>query len=162
MAASVARFYNTTDYAGTGFSLFFLTFGRTPRLGLELAPMLRVPREQQEFVTEMRAVMKEAHERARLLAHAAAVARNERRDRGQHYAHYDVGQFVMMRIKVRAEATGLAPKLQYQWRAPLRVVRQVTPVTYALERGGEDTSYMHEDYLRFHQEWSDFQTAHRW
>jgi hypothetical protein len=81
------------------------------------------------------------HERAREWQRASKGRNKARHDAHASAPELQVGDFALLHQPSHATRPGLSSKLIISWSRPMRVVRQVTPVTYELEdtRTGERT-----------------------
>ncbi|CAI5692446.1 unnamed protein product [Oreochromis niloticus] len=144
--------YNSTPHQGTEESLFFLMFGRDPRLPIDfLLGRVQdpVPGEVQDWVAEHQARLMVAFEGARARLSLAADRRKERHDQRVHPVPLKVGQLVYLRdhsARGRHKIQDLWSSVVYQvLRAP-----QENGAVYTIAPVGdlEKVRHVHRDMLK--------------
>ena len=130
--------YNCTRNAATGFSPYFLLFGRKPRLpvdvefGLQRGGQKGSPGES-NYISQLRRRLKFAHKKARHMAQRQQAKHRELYDMKCRGATLDVGDLVL----VKQTAWKGRHKIQDRWESgEYQVVGQPTPgvPVYAVKR----------------------------
>ena len=150
----VVHAYNCTRNESTGFSPFFLLFGRHPRLPIDLAFGFE-PKENQtkgsstEYAARWSQQMKQAYELARKNATQAAQRRKRLYDQKAHSDDLSPGDRVLVRNLKRAEGPS---KLRSYWEDKVYTVlkqRGTNLPVYELqpENGKGDAKVVHRNLL---------------
>lgn len=143
--------YNCTRNDSTGFSPFYLLFGRNPRLPIDLMFDLKPPKgysSYPEYVKRWRAVMSEAYRIASSNAGRNAESRKRQYDKKVKHTVLQEGDRVLVRNLSERGGTG---KLRSFWENEVYTVvdkRRDMPV-YVVERenGTGDTRVLHRNLL---------------
>ncbi|KAK8756781.1 hypothetical protein V5799_000517 [Amblyomma americanum] len=121
--------YNSSRHDTTGYSPFYLLFGRHPALPLDtLLPSSTASTTEYARDAISRATM--AREIARDRLTASQTYQKSVYDRRHRPVHYPPGSLVLLWSPSRH--VGLSEKLLRQYSGPYRVLRQVTDVTYEI------------------------------
>ncbi|XP_071823862.1 uncharacterized protein [Apostichopus japonicus] len=119
--------YNCSKNDATGFSPFFLMFGRSPRLPVDILFNLESENEDidhRTFADKWRCQMQEAYSIANRHTDKASAAAKERYDRKTHYTQLSPGR-VLVKNLVRQAGPD---KLRSYWEDTVyRVVKQINP-----------------------------------
>ena len=126
--------YNATPHSSTGHSLFYLMFGRDPRLPLDrLVEMEETAAHQPTtWITKHQTELREAHRRAAAKLEKEADTRKQRFDRrrGTKSPSIDVGY----RVLVRDRTVRGRNKIQGRWSTRVhKVVEQLDNGAYVIE-----------------------------
>lgn len=124
--------YQTSPAVSTGESLFYLLYGREPRLPLDVS--LLPPSNLSKSIEFHRArIVKNieiAHNFARANILAAQLRMKEYHDRRAIVPNYNVGDRVW--VFTPRVPTGLSKKLRHLWHVPYRVVEKLSEVHFVL------------------------------
>lgn len=120
----VVHAYNCTKHETTGFSPFYLLFGRSPRLPIDLAFQLgpenkECPKTYPEFVQRWHNEMKEAYAKASKATDGAAQSSKKYYDKKAFATYLEPGDRVLLRNVVPVEGPG---KLKSYWQEEPYVV----------------------------------------
>ena len=129
----VCMAYNTSVHQSTGFSPFFLLFGRQARLPVDLA-YGTAPMEEmttQEYVRNLRQTLEEAYSTVRNRTGAGLERQKELYNRKVHGDEYQVGDLVWLHNPVIPK--GAKRKLHCPWTGPYRVVKKLSTVVYRIQ-----------------------------
>ena len=124
--------FNTSVHQSTGFSPFFLLFGRQARLPVDLA-YGSAPMEEmttQEYVRNLQQTEK-AYSTVRNHAGAALEQQKELYDRKVHGDEYQVGDLVWLHNPLIPK--GAKRKLHCPWTGPFKVVKKLSTVVYRIQ-----------------------------
>ena len=132
--------YRSSEHASTKFPPFRLMFGRDVRLPLDVM-FGRTPNpcdNYGKYVGELRTVLEEAHELARI--HLAAAQHRQK----EYYDRHAAGQPYAVGIRVwlfhPALKKGQSSKLSSPWKGPFVVVDTMSDVTYRIQPEGGPAS----------------------
>ena len=120
----VVHAYNCTRHDSTGFSPFYLLFGRTPRLPIDLMFGLRPPEGYStypEYVRNWRRAMKEAYNLASAQARKSADMGKRQYDKKVRHTALCEGDRVLVRNMTERGGPG---KLRSYWEREIYVVTQ--------------------------------------
>ena len=125
--------YNTSAQASTGYTPFFLMFGRVARLPVDLiygSASKEVP-STMEYVANLRTILELAYARAR--DHSATAHNRQRQhyNRRVHGAPYARGDLVWLHSP--AVPAGVARKLHSPWKGPYLVLDRLLDCTYRIQ-----------------------------
>ena len=120
--AKVVHAYNCTRSEATGFSPYYLLFGRTPRLPVDI--LFNLPSQEQqvsygEYVARWQAQMKEAYEIASATAQKEALRGKRHYDQKTYGAQLHPGSRVLLRNLTERGGPG---KLRSHWEDAVYVV----------------------------------------
>ena len=129
----VCMAYNTSVHKSTGFSPFFLLFGRQARLPVDLAYGIAPMEEMttQEYVRNLRQTLEKAYSTVRNYTGAALEQQKELYDRRVHGDEYQVGDLVWLHNPVIPK--GAKRKLHCPWTGPFKVVKKLSTVVYRIQ-----------------------------
>ena len=158
MVIDFAGVHNTTVHAATGFTPFFLTYGREAKLPYDL-----LVEGRDKSSDEPVAVQEWAERYAQLVSDARSAARQHQGDREYKKQMRDVlvaktmnpppvfkvGQQVL--VDKRHRGPGQKKEATALWTGPYRVVGKVSDIVYLVDRGGREPDYVHVDRIkRYH------------
>ena len=144
--------YNCTRNAATGFSPYYLLFGREPRLPLDVEGGLhrggqRGSPGESNYISQLRRRLTFAHRKARHMAQRQQVKHRQLYDMKCRGAALDVGDLVL----VKQSAWKGRHKIQDRWESgKYQVVGQPTPgvPVYIVKRvAGDKTKVLHRNLL---------------
>ncbi|MCG8430046.1 MAG: hypothetical protein MJA29_02590, partial [Candidatus Omnitrophica bacterium] len=145
--------YNCTRSAVTGYSPYYLMFGRRPRLPVDfMFPTLRGEGKAQmldEFIAEIRSVMRSAYEAAREQSTAEAERQKRHYDKNAGTSTLNPGDLVLVRV----DGYQGKRKVKDRWGDhPWEVVRQIATGVPAYEvksPEGRSNRIIHRNRLLF-------------
>ena len=146
--------YNTARQDSTGFSPFFLLYGREPILPIDLAlgadpnPLLDATREDLEHASRLLFDLASARELVQLRLRQAKNKQKTAFDSGRRELSFNTGDLVLVYKPVRK--VGLVSKLLHRWLGPFRVIRKTTAVNYEIirESGRGKTDIVHVERMK--------------
>ena len=99
---AMVHVYNCTKNAATGYSPYYLLFGREPRLPIDVEIGLKrgnqqVPPSRSTYVTQLRRRLKFAHKKAKEVAGRQQARHKELYDKRCKGAELDIGHLVLVR-----------------------------------------------------------------
>ena len=124
--------YNSSEHASTGFSPFFLMFGREPRLPVDVmygAAPTDFP-SSSHYASELRSLLASSYQRVRDNLKAAHQRQKELYDKRVHGQPFTVGEFVWLHNP--HVPLGHSRKLHCPWSGPYLVVECLSDVTYRI------------------------------
>lgn len=125
--------YNTSVHATTGFTPFYLMFGRQARIPVDLMYGTAEPESVScgEYATKLQESLSTAYK----LARGALAEKQERQaelyNKKVHGAPYEVGALVWL-LNPHVPR-GKSKKLHRWWTGPFKVVKQLSDVTYRIQ-----------------------------
>ena len=145
----VVNAYNITPHASTGYSPFFLMFGREQRVPLDVA--MGNPRSDQGGVSQYAKILLDNMHRAHALVRDRLFVHGERMkrayDRKVHEKSFSPGQRVWV-LNLRAYK-GRCPKWERRYQGPYLIVEKINDVNYRVQKQpGQQTTVVHVDKLR--------------
>lgn len=123
--------YNTASQATTGFSPFFLVYGREPTCTLDTILPYRPDPSEGTPLSEASKYAEECRQLARSFTAEDQSLQKFRRDDDRPPCTYQPDSLVWLWIP--SSTPGLCSKLLAQYHGPYRVVEQTTPVNYVVE-----------------------------
>ena len=126
--------YRTSQHPSTGYSPFYMMFGREPREPTQLieVDILNEEETPSQYVANLLERLKEAYNQARLSEERARQTRENYWKKRNTDHNFKVGDRVMMYSKQRK--TGRTFKLAPHWRGPYVIEKFITPVTITLRQ----------------------------
>ena len=147
--------YNTSKHVATGYTPFFLMFGRQPHMPLDI--IYGVPpdytQEHCEYATKLRKTMETAYHLARENMQTAAIRQKEHYDLKVHGDKFIPGQLVWLCNPVVPK--GNSKKLLAPWVGPYKVIKCLSDTVYRIQdtRVSRRRQVVHFDRLKpCHQE----------
>jgi len=131
---SVAFAYRTSVHESTGFTPFYLMYGRETRLPADLVygtVQTDDPNQNDDFVTARRDVLREAFQATRETLGQAAKRRKRWYDLRSRPRTFAIGDLVWCLVPKRVP--GRYQKWRSQYEGPFRILAQPGPVTYTLQ-----------------------------
>ena len=124
--------YNTTIQDSTGFSPFFLQFGRAPQLPVDVL-LENPPRvvDKMEYVIKLRRSLQEAFKSARNMSAKMRKQNKTLKESNHNVAEeFNIGQLVMLHNP--ATPKGKSRKLMCQYYGPYTILSRAGPVNYMI------------------------------
>lgn len=123
--------YNTATQSTTGFSPFFLLYGREPCTTLDTILPYRPDVSEFSPVSEMAQYAEDCRQLARSFTSDNQALQKDRHDRNLVEQAFAVGSLVWLRIPFHSP--GLTPKFAPKYQGPYRVTECLSSVTYVIE-----------------------------
>ncbi|UYV79189.1 hypothetical protein LAZ67_17001439, partial [Cordylochernes scorpioides] len=120
--------YNTARQETTGFSPFFLVYGREAETMLDALFPYQPDYEEDEYISHLMMDAEEARQLARLQTLKTQDINKERYDSRHKPVYYDVGDLVWVFTPVRK--VGLSEKLLKKYFGPYRITKKLSDVNY--------------------------------
>lgn len=125
--------YNSSVHPGTGYTPFYLMFGRQARLPVDVAfgtaPQQVVSHDQ--YAANLRQTLEEAYQTVRTNLGAHLQRQKEIYDRKVHGQPFEKGDMVWLHTP--AAKRGKSRKLVCPWAGPYVVVKKLSEVTYRVQ-----------------------------
>ena len=146
----VCMAYNTSVHSSTGYTPFYLMFGRQAKLPIDLmyATGHHVELPTSEYATQLKKGLEEAYARVREKLTRSHERRKENYDRKVHGDPYNQGDLVWMHTKVIA--WGESRKLHHPWIGPFKILERLGDSDYRIKglRGKKQVHVVHFDRLK--------------
>lgn len=123
--------YNTAQQATTGFSPFFLLYGREPSCLFDTILPYRPDASEYALISETTSHAEECRQLARAFTTEEQSQQKHRRDDSKPSAEFPPGSLVLLYIP--STTAGLSSKLLSKYHGPYRVVERTSPVNYVVE-----------------------------
>lgn len=123
--------YNTATQSTTGFSPFFLLYGREPSSTLDTILPYRPDASEFSPISDVAQHAEECRQLARSFTSDSQALQKAHRDNDQHVQSFAVGSLVWLRLPFHSP--GLTPKFAAKYHGPYRVIECRSPVTYVIE-----------------------------
>ena len=146
----VCMAYNTSVQASTGYTPFFLMFGRQARIPVDV--MYGSPNSSQHTVNEYAATLRKQMDKAFALARKYSLTNHLRQkeiyDKKIHGKAYKKGDLVWLHSPARCR--GASKKLCHPWSGPYKVVKKLSDCNYRIEKlqGRRDRKVVHFERLK--------------
>lgn len=123
--------YNTATQTTTGFSPFFLLYGREPTCTLDTILPYSPDTTESTTISEAASHAEECRKLARMFTSEDQQRQKHHRDISAAPVSYAPGSLVW--LWVPAPTPGLSPKLASKYHGPYRVIKQTSPVNFSVE-----------------------------
>ena len=127
--------YNTSIHTTTGYSPFFLMYGRKVQLPLELMyggpPSAPGYTSTTEYATQLKITLQEAYQRVREKTGQKLDRQKELYDEKVHGKPYSKGDLVWLHTTVTRKGT--ARKFHHPWTGPFLVIKRLSEAVYRLQ-----------------------------
>ena len=149
---AVAFAYRTSVHETTRFTPYFLMYGREARIPADLVygpppDELSEPRDTPEFVQQQSTALQQAYESVRQNLGLAARRRKHQYDLRSKPQTFSVGSLVWVLVPRRRPQRYM--KWQCLYQGPYRIVRQLGPVNYLVQRSPKSRPWVvHVDKLK--------------
>jgi len=146
----VCMAYNTSVQASTGYTPFFLMFGRQARIPVDV--MYAVPNSTPQSPNEYAATLGKQMGQAFTLARKHSLTKHERQkeiyDKKVHGKPYQKGDHVWLHSPMGKREP--SKKLYHPWSGPYRVVKKLSEANYRIEQlqGRRNRKIVHFDRLK--------------
>ena len=129
----VCMAYNTSVHSSTGFSPYFLMFGRQPKLPIDLAYPLdqSSPCSVKDYAESLKINLESAFQRAREQLNTHHEHRKEQYDKKVYGDPYKEGDLVWLHNP--AVPKNSSRKLHHPWSGPYRITKRLTDNDYRIE-----------------------------
>lgn len=124
--------YNTAPQATTGFSPFFLLYGREPSTPIDTILPYRPDSSEGTPASEAARYAEECRQLARSLTTEDQVLQKSRHDDGQPQQQFSHGDLVWLWVPP-ASTPGMSSKFVSRYHGPYRVLQRTSPVNYVIE-----------------------------
>ena len=142
--------YNTSVQSTTGYSPFFLMFGREARVPFQLAyeGCTESPTSVSDYVTNLRKSLNTSYEKVRNTFNLKLARQKEFYDRKIHGEPYRKDDLVWLHSSVVPQ--GKSHKLHKPWTGPYRIIKKISDVTYRIQstKGKRKRLIVHFDRLK--------------
>ena len=130
---AVCLAYNSSVQHTTGYTPFYLMFGRQARIPVDLMFKSNLPEEMphSDYAVLLKSTLEEAYGQVREKMELKQEAQKQSYDRKVHGKPYNVGDMVWLHSTVVPRGT--AKKLHHPWTGPYRVVKCLSDITYRIE-----------------------------
>ena len=129
----VCMAYNSTTQATTGYSPFFLMFGRKPQLPIDLScgTASKERKYVNEYVTDLQSSFRRAYQEVRKSVSDAQEHQKQRYDQQNSSVCYEVGDLVWLHSSVVPQAQ--SKKLHRPWKGPFVILKCMSSRTYCIQ-----------------------------
>ena len=129
----VCMAYNSSVHASTGYTPFYLMFGREARLPIDIAYGTKLPvqRSTGDYATQMKSSLEDAYANVRMNLNASHRTRSELYNRKVHGKPYATGDLVWLHNP--AIHPGESRKLYHPWTGPFQVQEKISEVDYRIK-----------------------------
>ena len=147
---SACMAYNTSQHPTTGYSPFYLMFGRKARMPIELtygcSPS--TPSSTQQYAEDLKGSLEKAYTEVRNNFSHRLERQKDFYDRKVHGEPFAVGTLVWLHSPVVAR--GKSRKLHHPWTGPYRVIKRISEATYRIQNttGNRKRLVVHFDRLK--------------
>ena len=146
----VCMAYNTSVHASSGYTPFYLLYGREARLPIDLMYGTKRPSPQSvhEYASHLKQSLKDAYSAVRQQLNQAHARQKQYYDRKVHGEPYKKGDLVWLHNPT--VPPGQSAKLMHPWTGPYRIVERLSEVDYRIQElfGKKTPSVVHFDRLK--------------
>ena len=125
--------YNTSEHSATGFTPFYMMFGRQANMPLDIiyGTPTSTRKDCAHYTMELKKTLEQAYQLARQNMGTAAARQKELYDRKVHGEKFTVGQLVWLCNPVVPR--GNSRKLHSPWVGPYKVVKCISETVYRIQ-----------------------------
>ncbi|XP_037505907.1 uncharacterized protein LOC119382273 [Rhipicephalus sanguineus] len=123
--------YTSAAQTTTGFSPFFLLYGREPSCSMDTILPYQPDISEAKPISEAAAYAEECRQLARSFTAQDKCRQKSRHDPAASSAHYSPGELVW--LWVPSTPPGLSTKLFSRYQGPYRILEQTSPANYVVE-----------------------------
>ena len=129
----VCMAYNTSTHSTTGYTPFYLMFGREARLPVDIAYGTREPdlATPPSYASDLQKSLREAYHRVRTSFDTGHQHRKEIYDKKVHGRQYESDELVWLHSP--AIPRGQSKKLHHAWTGPYRVLQRLSDCDYRIQ-----------------------------
>ena len=147
----VCMAYNTSVHPSTGFTPFFLMFGRQAKLPLDIiyGSTPTEPQPVHEYAKNLKRSLEDAYSRVREHLGTTVERQKEVYDLKVHGKAFEIGDLVWLHNPVVGR--GMAKKLHCPWSGPFRIIKKLSSVVYRIQdtrRARKNRKVVHFDRLK--------------
>ena len=146
----VCMAYNTSVHSTTGYTPFYLMFGREARLPIDIAYCTKQPVAESAggYATRMKQSLTEAYDDVRINQGVSHRKQSQIYNKKVHGEPYSTGDLVWLHNP--AVPTGESRKLYHPWTGPYRVIDKISEANYRIKEvyGKKEPSVVHFNRLK--------------
>ena len=130
----VCMAYNSSVQTSTGYTPFFLMFGRLPRMPADVmfGTLPSTAESVHDYAAQLRKQMEKAFNLARQHSLSKQLRQKELHDKKVHGKPFKQGDFVWLNTPMGRR--GLSKKLHHPWAGAYKVVKKLSDATYWIEQ----------------------------
>ena len=147
----VCMAYNTSVHPSTGFTPFFLMFGRQAKLPLDIiyGSTPTDPQPVHEYAKNLKRSLEDAYSRVREHLGTTVERQKEVYESKVHGKPFEIGDLVWLHNPVVGR--GMARKLHCPWSGPFKIIKKLSSVVYRIQdtrRARKNRKVVHFDRLK--------------